>query len=118
MYEPYIDLVNIIQKIPYIEKEKIYITYKTLLPKKKIYFKYIKGNNKVANSDLVSYITLYFICSTREAKEYITLLAKQDVEHILNALDASCKIYKKGFEEGFEKYLVGDPIKPVFRKYI
>jgi len=43
---------------------------------------------------------------------------QKDVEHILNAMDASCKIYKKGFEEGFEKYLVGDPIKPVFRKYI
>ncbi len=42
----------------------------------------------------------------------------KDVEHILNAIDESCIIYKKGLEEGFEKYLIGDPIKPVFRKYI
>ncbi|RMG79316.1 MAG: glutamate-1-semialdehyde 2,1-aminomutase [Bacteroidetes bacterium] len=43
---------------------------------------------------------------------------EEDVEHILNAFDESCKIYKKGLEEGYEKYLVGEPIKPVFRKYI
>jgi len=41
-----------------------------------------------------------------------------DVEHILNALDEACKVYKKGLDEGYEKYLVGEPIKPVFRKYI
>lgn len=43
---------------------------------------------------------------------------EQDVEHILNAMDEACVVYKKGLEEGFEKYLVGEPIKPVFRKYI
>lgn len=41
-----------------------------------------------------------------------------DVEHILNAFDESCLLYKKGLEEGYGKYLVGEPIKPVFRKYI
>lgn len=43
---------------------------------------------------------------------------ESDIEHILNAADESCVVYKKGLEEGFEKYLVGEPIKPVFRKYI
>jgi glutamate-1-semialdehyde 2,1-aminomutase len=43
---------------------------------------------------------------------------EKDVEHILDAMDESCKIYKKGLEEGYEKYLVGEPIKPVFRKTI
>ncbi len=42
----------------------------------------------------------------------------KDVEHILQAMDASCAIYKKGLEEGYQKYLIGEPIKPVFRKYI
>jgi len=42
----------------------------------------------------------------------------KDVEHLLNAIDESCAVYKKGLEEGFEKYLIGEPIKPVFRKYI
>lgn len=41
-----------------------------------------------------------------------------DLEQILNAFDEACNTYKKALEEGVEKYLVGAPIKPVFRKYI
>ncbi len=41
-----------------------------------------------------------------------------DIEHVLSAMDESCVIYKKGLDEGFEKYLIGEPIKPVFRKFI
>jgi len=43
---------------------------------------------------------------------------EKDMEHILNAMDESCVIYKKALDEGFEKYLIGEPIKPVFRKII
>jgi glutamate-1-semialdehyde aminotransferase len=42
----------------------------------------------------------------------------EDMQHILSAIDDSCAIYKKALEEGYEKYLTGEPIKPVFRKYI
>lgn len=42
----------------------------------------------------------------------------EDVQHILDAMNESCIIYKKGLEEGYDKYLKGEPIKPVFRKYI
>ena len=41
-----------------------------------------------------------------------------DVEFILNAMDEACAVYKKGLSGGYEKYLHGEPIKPVFRKYI
>lgn len=44
--------------------------------------------------------------------------SEQDVEDVLSAMDEACLVYKKGLEEGFEKYLVGKSIKPVFRKYI
>lgn len=43
---------------------------------------------------------------------------EEDVDYILQAMDESCVVFKKGLEEGFDKYLVGEPIKPVFRKYI
>ena len=43
---------------------------------------------------------------------------EEDVNHILWAFDNAMKVYKKGLEDGYEKYLVGDVIKPVFRKYI
>ncbi len=33
------------------------------------------------------------------------------------ALEKTFKVYKKAVDQGYEKYLVGDVIKPVFRKY-
>lgn len=44
--------------------------------------------------------------------------SEEDLQHIFSAMDESCAVYKKGLEEGFERYLIGEPIKPVFRKYI
>jgi glutamate-1-semialdehyde aminotransferase len=43
---------------------------------------------------------------------------EEDVDYVLQAMDESCVVFKKALEDGFEKYLVGEPIKPVFRKYI
>lgn len=42
---------------------------------------------------------------------------KQDVDYILSAFDESCDVFKKALEDGYENYLVGPEIKPVFRKY-
>lgn len=42
----------------------------------------------------------------------------QDIEQILEAFDESAYIVKRALEEGISKYLIGEPIKPVFRKYI
>lgn len=42
----------------------------------------------------------------------------EDVQHILWAMDEAMAVYKKGLEDGYEKYLKGDIIKPVFRKHI
>jgi glutamate-1-semialdehyde 2,1-aminomutase len=42
---------------------------------------------------------------------------QKELEISKNALKKTFKVYKKALEEGYEKYLVGDVIKPVFRKY-
>ena len=42
----------------------------------------------------------------------------EDVHYFSTALNESLIIYKKALEEGFEKYLVGEPTKPVFRKLL
>jgi len=42
---------------------------------------------------------------------------KAELEITKKALENVFKIYKKAVDEGFEKYLIGDVIKPVFRKY-
>lgn len=44
--------------------------------------------------------------------------SSEDVNHILNAIDDACGVYKKALNEGYQKYLVGEAIKPVFRKTI
>lgn len=42
---------------------------------------------------------------------------EKELEITKNALEKTFEVYKKAVEEGYEKYLVGSPIKPVFRKF-
>lgn len=42
---------------------------------------------------------------------------EKELEITKKALRKTFEVYSKAVEEGYEKYLVGDPIKPVFRKY-
>lgn len=42
---------------------------------------------------------------------------EEELRLTLDATRKALEVYKKALDEGFEKYLVGDPIKPVFRKY-
>lgn len=41
-----------------------------------------------------------------------------EIRFFTAAFEKACEVYKKALGEGFEKYLVGEPAKPVFRKYI
>jgi glutamate-1-semialdehyde aminotransferase len=40
-----------------------------------------------------------------------------DVSHVLRAFDESCAVYAEAVRYGVEKFLVGPPTRPVFRKY-
>jgi len=42
---------------------------------------------------------------------------KKELELTRKALEKTFEVYKKAVDEGYEKYLVGSVIKPVFRKY-
>lgn len=42
---------------------------------------------------------------------------EEELNATLKAVESSLKVYKKALNEGIEKYLVGDVIKPVFRKF-
>ena len=41
-----------------------------------------------------------------------------DINYFADAFSESLDMYKTGLEDGCEKYLIGEPIKPVFRKYL
>ena len=86
MYYGYVDIANIAQKLPMTESEKIYTIYKTMLPKKKMFLKYIKSKNKKSNKELLQYISEYFKCSFREADNYITILKNKGVKSILEEM--------------------------------
>jgi glutamate-1-semialdehyde 2,1-aminomutase len=42
---------------------------------------------------------------------------EKELEITKNALEKTFEVYKKAVDDGYEKYLVGSPIKPVFRKF-
>ena len=42
---------------------------------------------------------------------------ESDVDKTIEVIDESLSIYKMALEEGVQKYLVGRPVKPVFRKF-
>lgn len=41
-----------------------------------------------------------------------------DVKMFVNALEESLSVYSKALEDGYGDYLIGESIKPVFRKYL
>lgn len=41
----------------------------------------------------------------------------KDIEQTVERISEALVVYKKALDEGIEKYLVGDPVKPVFRKF-
>ncbi len=41
----------------------------------------------------------------------------QDIDRTVAIVDESLEIYQRALTDGIEKYLVGRPVKPVFRKY-
>jgi glutamate-1-semialdehyde 2,1-aminomutase len=41
----------------------------------------------------------------------------QDIDTTIEAIGESLNVYRKALAEGVERYLVGDPVKPVFRRF-
>ena len=43
---------------------------------------------------------------------------KSDVDFFTEVFNESLEVYTNALESGFEKFLIGEPVKPVFRKYL
>jgi hypothetical protein len=95
MHEPYIEVANLGQQIPHSDKEKIYKFYCNMLPKKNVFFGYVKGNKKSINEDLIKQIAHHFSVGFGEAEEYISLLGKFNVMDILKKRGLEDKEIKK-----------------------
>ncbi len=84
MNPSYIELIDEIQSLNNISKEKLYRLYCNLIPKNnRTYFPYIKSQNKKLNEDKLQYVANVFECSLSEANEYTELMDKEWLENIL-----------------------------------
>ena len=91
----YIDVVNYVQKINPQNKQQIYSIYREMIPKKKLWLKYTKKENKKNYKEIPDYIAKYFKCSLKEANEYIYILRKSGVQEILGNMGLDEKETKK-----------------------
>lgn len=95
MCPDYIELVNYVQKIPYDNKKQIYSIYKEMIPKRKVYLKYVGAKKKKSNSELMEHISKYYCCSLKEADEYIDILGIEGIKNILPKMGIEEKEIKK-----------------------
>jgi hypothetical protein len=79
----YIDIVNYVQKTNPQNKQQIYSIYREMIPKKKLWLKYIKNENKKNYQEVSEYVAEYFSCSLGEADHYIDILKATNVRGIL-----------------------------------
>jgi hypothetical protein len=91
MNQDYIDIVNLVQKINPQNKKQIYSIYKEMIPKRKMWLKYIKNEAKKEQKELEEYIAKYFDCSLGEAEHYIDILRGTGVREILNEMGIESK---------------------------
>jgi len=90
MHQPFVELVNYVQTIPYTEKKKYYTVYCNLLPKQNVWLKYIKSKMKQPTVELVSAIAEIMECSRREAANAVMVLDNDHLEEVL---------YKGGYQD-------------------
>lgn len=95
MCEDYIQIANYVQKENPQQKQQIYSIYRDVIPKKKLWNKYIKNQNKSPKSDLINYMIKYYQCNSKEASDYVSILGKEGVEHILEKMGLDKKEIKK-----------------------
>ncbi len=93
-----IEISNIAQKMHPTDKIGIYNFYCNLIPKKKVWNKYIKSKIKSKNKELIKLIANYFECGFYEADHYIDIIGKDEVKNILKSIGKEKKEITKLFK--------------------
>lgn len=100
MNPDYIEFVNLVQVFPITDKEKIYNIYLYMIPKNKMFLKYIKSSKSKPKEALLKHIASYYECSLGEAEEYTYILRETGVKSILTKLGVEEKEQKKLLKNG------------------
>jgi len=94
----YIDIVNYVQKINPQNKKQIYYIYREMIPKQKVWLKYVKSQTPKKKEELVEYVAKYFECSLGEADHYIDILRETGVRGLLGEMGVDIKEQDKLFK--------------------
>jgi hypothetical protein len=86
MINVFIPVVNQMNRMQNVPNEVHYEFYKSILPKKFIYFEYIKKEKDVNKND-IECISKYFEISIREARMYCEILEEEDIKKITSKYD-------------------------------
>ena len=90
-----IEIANIAQRMHPTDKIGIYNFYCNMIPKKKVWNKYIKSKTKAKNKELLKLIASYFECGFSEADEYIDTLGMDKIKDILKSMGQEKKSITK-----------------------
>jgi hypothetical protein len=85
----YCEVVNFVQKNTWQMKgEYLYNLYKDLIPKQYKYLKYIKSSKKKEyDINEIEAVVTYFEISKKEAKQYIDMLPKDELNNIISQIN-------------------------------
>ena len=98
MDKDFLEIVNYFQKysIGTLEPREVYKWYCDMLPKGKRFNKYIKGKkDKKYNSELLDIMVTHFECSKSQVKDYLDLIAKDELIEILEKYGMNEKTIKR-----------------------
>ena len=98
MDKDFLEIVNFFQKysIGTLEPREVYKWYCDMLPKGKRFNKYIKGKkDKKYNSELIDTMVTHFECSKSQVKDYLDLIAKDELVEILEKYGMNEKTIKR-----------------------
>jgi len=98
MDKDFLEIVNFFQKysIETLESREVYKWYCDMLPKGKRFNKYIKGKkDKKYNTELIDIMVTHFECSKSQVKDYLDLIAKNELIEILEKYGMNEKTIKR-----------------------
>jgi len=94
MNKDYIEFIDQFQKYNTLTPEHVYIVLKNVIPKAKVWLKFVKSSTKEANKELIKLLSSYFECSREEAKINLDLLSIEQINDILIDLGTDKKQIK------------------------
>ena len=98
MDKDFLEIVNYFQKysIGTLEPREVYKWYCDMLPRGKRFNKYIKGKkDKKYNTELIDIMVQHFECSKSQVKDYLDLIAKDELIEILEKYGMNEKIINR-----------------------